>query len=61
MPLFNAGAQGAHFLWLRLSRAWPIYLVTMHIAAQWIIFTLHVGTTPSPTPAVLCGKHFHTG
>lgn len=37
-----------HFLWLRLSRVWPIYLVTMHIAALWIIFTLHVGTTPSP-------------
>lgn len=37
-----------HFLWLRLSRVFPIYLVTMHIAAVWIIFTLHVGTTPSP-------------
>jgi peptidoglycan/LPS O-acetylase OafA/YrhL len=37
-----------HFLWLRLSRVWPIYLVTMHVAALWIIFTLHVGTTPSP-------------
>ena len=37
-----------HFLWLRLSRVWPIYLVTMHIAALWIIFTLHVGTMPSP-------------
>ncbi len=37
-----------HFLWLRLSRVFPIYLVTMHIAALWIIFTLHVGTTPSP-------------
>ncbi|MGI9162052.1 MAG: acyltransferase family protein [Mycobacterium sp.] len=37
-----------HFLWLRLSRVFPIYLVTMHIAALWIIVTLHVGTTPSP-------------
>lgn len=37
-----------HFLWLRLSRVFPIYLVTMHIAAVWIIFTLHVGNTPSP-------------
>ena len=37
-----------HFLWLRLSRVWPVYLVTMHIAALWIIFTLHVGTAPSP-------------
>jgi peptidoglycan/LPS O-acetylase OafA/YrhL len=27
---------------------WPIYLVTMHIAAAWIIFTLHVGDVPSP-------------
>lgn len=40
-----------HFLWLRLSRVFPIYLVTMHIAALWIIFTLHVGTTPSPDVA----------
>lgn len=37
-----------HFLWLRLSRVWPVYLVTMHVAALWIIFTLHVGTVPSP-------------
>lgn len=37
-----------HFLWLRLSRVWPIYLVTMHLAALWIIVTLHVGNTPSP-------------
>jgi peptidoglycan/LPS O-acetylase OafA/YrhL len=37
-----------HFLWLRLSRVWPIYLVTMHLAAVWIIVTLHVGDVPSP-------------
>ncbi len=37
-----------HFLWLRLSRVWPIYLVTMHLAALWIIVTLHLGNTPSP-------------
>lgn len=37
-----------HFLWLRLSRVWPVYLVTMHLAAAWIIFTLHVGDFPSP-------------
>ena len=37
-----------HFLWLRLSRVWPIYLVTMHLAAVWIIITLHVGDSPSP-------------
>ena len=36
------------FLWLRLARVWPVYLVTMHLAAAWIIFTLYVGHTPSP-------------
>ncbi len=36
-----------HFLWLRLSRVWPVYLVTLHLAAVWIIFTLHVGHVPS--------------
>jgi len=36
-----------HFLWLRLARVWPLYLVTMHFAALWIIFTLHVGDFPS--------------
>jgi peptidoglycan/LPS O-acetylase OafA/YrhL len=46
-PSFSLRATW-HFLWLRLSRVFPIYLVTMHIAALWIIFTLHVGTTPSP-------------
>ena len=35
------------FLWLRLSRVWPVYLVTMHLAALWIIFTLNVGHVPS--------------
>ncbi len=43
-----SGRATLHFLWLRLSRVWPVYLVTMHIAAAWIIFTLHVGTVPSP-------------
>ncbi len=37
-----------HFLWLRLARVWPLYLVTMHLAALWIIFTLNVGNFPSP-------------
>ncbi len=37
------------FLWLRLARVWPVYLVTMHLAALWIIFTLHVGHIP-PEP-----------
>ncbi|MGV0633477.1 acyltransferase [Mycolicibacillus trivialis] len=36
------------FLWLRLARVWPVYLVTLHLAAVWIIFTLNVGNTPSP-------------
>jgi peptidoglycan/LPS O-acetylase OafA/YrhL len=36
-----------HFLWLRLARVWPVYLVTLHIAALWVIFTLHVGHVPS--------------
>jgi peptidoglycan/LPS O-acetylase OafA/YrhL len=35
------------FLWLRLARVWPIYLVTLHLAAMWIIFTLNVGHVPS--------------
>src|SRR5262249_16990065 len=36
------------FLWLRLARVWPVYLVTLHLAAAWIIFTHHVGHVPSP-------------
>jgi peptidoglycan/LPS O-acetylase OafA/YrhL len=36
------------FLWLRLARVWPVYLVTMHLAAAWIVFTLYVGDFPSP-------------
>jgi peptidoglycan/LPS O-acetylase OafA/YrhL len=35
------------FLWLRLARVWPVYLVTLHLAAAWIIFTLNVGHEPS--------------
>ena len=35
------------FLWLRLARVWPVYLVTLHLAALWIIFTLYVGHVPS--------------
>jgi peptidoglycan/LPS O-acetylase OafA/YrhL len=27
---------------------WPVYLVTLHLALAWIIFTLHVGHLPSP-------------
>jgi peptidoglycan/LPS O-acetylase OafA/YrhL len=36
-----------HFLWLRLARVWPVYLVTLHLAAAWIIFTLNIGHVPS--------------
>ncbi|MEI7915112.1 MAG: acyltransferase [Mycobacteriaceae bacterium] len=43
-----SGRATLHFLWLRLSRVLPIYLVTMHLAAVWIIITLHVGDVPSP-------------
>ena len=32
---------------------WPVYLVTLHLAALWIIFTLHVGDVPSPDAAKL--------
>ena len=46
-PNWSARAT-LHFLWLRLSRVWPIYLVTLHLAALWIILTLHVGDVPSP-------------
>ncbi|MBJ7339138.1 acyltransferase [Mycolicibacterium sp.] len=42
-----------HFLWLRLARVWPLYLVTMHLAALWIIFTLNVGDFPSPEAGAL--------
>jgi peptidoglycan/LPS O-acetylase OafA/YrhL len=42
-----------HFLWLRLARVWPLYLVTMHLAALWIVFTLNVGDFPSPAAADL--------
>ena len=41
------------FLWLRLARVWPVYLVTMHLAAAWIVFTLYVGDFPSPAAADL--------
>ena len=35
-----------HFLWLRLARVWPVYLVTLHLAALWVVFTLYVGRFP---------------
>lgn len=40
------------FLWLRLARVWPVYLVTMHLAAAWIVFTLYVGHVPAEPPVV---------
>ncbi|GAB3225063.1 acyltransferase family protein [Mycolicibacterium hippocampi] len=40
------------FLWLRLARVWPVYLVTMHLAAAWIIFTLYVGHVPAEPQVV---------
>jgi peptidoglycan/LPS O-acetylase OafA/YrhL len=45
-PSLSARAT-LHFLWLRLARVWPVYLVTLHLAALWIIFTLYVGHVPS--------------
>jgi peptidoglycan/LPS O-acetylase OafA/YrhL len=45
-PSWSARAT-LHFLWLRLARVWPVYLVTLHLAALWVIFTLNVGHLPS--------------
>ncbi|SEH77448.1 Peptidoglycan/LPS O-acetylase OafA/YrhL, contains acyltransferase and SGNH-hydrolase domains [Mycolicibacterium rutilum] len=46
------------FLWLRLARVWPVYLVTMHLAALWIIFTLHVGHIPSEAAESLTAMNY---
>ncbi|BBY42397.1 acyltransferase family protein [Mycolicibacterium celeriflavum] len=46
------------FLWLRLARVWPVYLVTMHLAALWIIFTLHIGHVPSPAADTLTATNY---
>ncbi len=46
------------FLWLRLSRVWPVYLVTMHLAALWIIFTLNVGHVPSEAAPTLTAMNY---
>ena len=37
-----------HFLWLRLARVWPVYVVTLHLALAWTIFTHYAGHLPSP-------------
>lgn len=47
-----------HFLWLRLARVWPVYLVTMHLAALWIIFTLNVGHVPSESADQLTAMNY---
>ncbi|MGE2688935.1 acyltransferase family protein [Mycolicibacterium pulveris] len=47
-----------HFLWLRLARVWPVYLVTMHLAALWIIFTLHIGRVPSEAADSLTAMNY---
>ena len=56
-PAFSA-RDTAHFLWLRLSRVWPIYLVTMHLAALWIITTLYIGDVPSPDAEKLTALNY---
>lgn len=40
------------FLWLRLARVWPVYLVTMHLAGAFAVFTLYVGGFPLPPPVI---------
>jgi peptidoglycan/LPS O-acetylase OafA/YrhL len=47
-----------HFLWLRLARVWPVYLVTLHLAAVWVIFTLHVGHVPTPDTGQLTATSY---
>ena len=42
-----------HFLWLRLARVWPVYLVTLHLAALLVILSLHVGHVPLPEASSL--------
>ncbi len=39
------------FLWLRLARVWPVYLVTLHLAALWVMFTFYVGHVPTEDTA----------
>ena len=31
---------------------WPVYLVTMHLAAAFVVFTLYVGRFPLPPPVI---------
>lgn len=46
------------FLWLRLARVWPIYLVTLHLAALWIIFTRNVGHVPPESADTLTATSY---
>jgi peptidoglycan/LPS O-acetylase OafA/YrhL len=54
---WSVGAT-VHFLWLRLARVWPVYLVTLHLAALWVIFTLNVGHVPSPDVGQLSAVNY---
>lgn len=47
-----------HFLWMRLARVWPVYLVTLHLAALWIIFTLNVGHVPAENADTLTATSY---
>jgi peptidoglycan/LPS O-acetylase OafA/YrhL len=42
-----SGRTTLRFLWLRLARVWPVYLVTLHLALLWVIFTFYVGHVPT--------------
>lgn len=48
-PAWSARAT-VHFLWLRLARVWPVYLVTLHLAVALVIFTLNIGHAPPDPP-----------
>jgi peptidoglycan/LPS O-acetylase OafA/YrhL len=37
---------------------WPVYLVTLHLAALWVIFTLHVGRVPAPEASQLTATSY---
>lgn len=47
-----------HFLWMRLARVWPVYLVTLHLAALWIVFTLNVGHIPAENADTLTATSY---
>lgn len=47
-----------HFLWMRLARVWPVYLVTLHLAALWIVFTLNVGHVPAENADTLTATSY---